>query len=109
VDAREERLARNEVLFREVNEQIRMAAEGHGVDAHLYDFFCECSNTDCDFRLSLTLADYEQVRRHSDRFFVAHGHWLPEIEQVVERRDDYDVVAKEGHAARLADALDPRS
>jgi hypothetical protein len=108
VDAREERLARNEVLFREVNEQILVAAQGHGVDEHVYDFFCECSNRDCDSRLSLGLAAYEQVRSHSNRFFVAAGHWLPEIEEIVEHRGAYDVVAKHGEAARLADALDPR-
>lgn len=109
MDAREERLARNEVLFREVNEQIRVAARGHGVDEHVYEFFCECSNVDCDYKLSLTLAAYERVRANADRFFVAPGHWLPEIEHPVERCDGYDVVAKEGEAARLAERLDPRS
>ena len=108
MDAREERLARNEALFREVNEQIRVAATRHGVDAHVYEFFCECSNTDCNFRLSLTLAAYEAVRAHPSRFFVAPGHWLPEIEHVVERRDGHDVVDKEGDAARLTAELDPR-
>ena len=96
------------MLFREVNEQILVAAKGHGVDEHVYEFYCECSNADCDFKLSLTLAAYEQVRSHSDRFFVAPGHWLPEIEHIVERHGGYDIVAKEGDAARLADQLDPR-
>jgi hypothetical protein len=109
VDAREERLARNETLFREVNEQIRVAAVRHGADEHVYEFFCECSNLDCDFKLSLTVSQYESVRSHSDWFFVAPGHLLPEIEHLVERRDGHDIVAKEGDAARLADELDPRS
>jgi hypothetical protein len=108
MDAREERLARNEVLFREVNEQILVAAAGHGVDEHLYEFFCECSNLDCDLKLSLTVSQYEEIRSHSDRFFVAPGHLLPEIEHIVSRHDGFDVVTKEGEAARLADELDPR-
>lgn len=108
MDAREERLARNEVLFREVNEQIRVAAAGHGVDEHVYEFFCECSNLDCDVKLSLTISAYEDVRAHAEWFFVAPGHWLPEVERVVARRASHDVVAKEGEAGRLAGELDPR-
>ncbi len=96
------------MLFREVNEQVLEVAAGHGRDGHRYEFFCECSNRDCTLKLSLTAEAYEAVRAHSDRFAVAPGHGMPEIENVVERHDGYDIVAKQGVAGRLADEHDPR-
>jgi hypothetical protein len=109
MDAREERLARNEILFRGVNERIEEQAVGQGPDAHVFEFLCECSNLDCSLRLRLTLSAYENVRRDPTSFVVAPGHELPEIEQVLIRAADYQVVQKEGGAARLAAAQDPRS
>jgi hypothetical protein len=109
VDAREERLVLNETLFREVNERIEDAALTHGSDEHVYEFFCECSNIDCDLRLSLTLAVYENARSDPAEFLVAPGHELPEIEEVVSRGRGYQVVRKEGAAAALAEERDPRS
>jgi len=109
MDAREERLARNEALFREVNERVRAIAALHGDDGHQYEFFCECSNRDCDLKLSLSVAAYEGVRDHSEWFFVAPGHSLPEVDAVIESRDGYDIVAKDGDAALLSEELDPRS
>jgi hypothetical protein len=111
VDAREERLANNEVLFRDLNERIASVAGPQGIlgDAHVYEFLCECSNIGCDLRLGLTLAAYEDVRKDPTRFIVAPGHELPEIEVVLARTDDYQVVVKQGEAAELAADKDPRS
>jgi hypothetical protein len=108
MDAREERLARNEVLFRDVNERIEQVAAPQGSDPHVFEFFCECSNLDCSLRLPMTLADYEQIRLDPTTFVVALGHELPEIEAVIRRLDDYQVVRKHGEAARLAASRDPR-
>jgi hypothetical protein len=109
VDAREERLARNEVLFRDVNERIEKLAAPQGTDADTFEFLCECANLDCSLRLPLTLAAYEAVRADSALFVVAPGHELPEIEEVLRRTDAYQVVRKEGEAALLAAQRDPRS
>lgn len=109
MDAREERLARNEALFREVNERVRAVAAQHGGEPHLYQFFCECSNVDCTFQLEATLGEYEAVRARPNRFLVAPDHWLPEVETVAERTDRWWVVEKHGDAAELAEELDPRS
>ena len=62
MDARERRLARNEALFREVNERIEDLAQTHADEDHIYEFLCECSNAHCDLRLSLPLSTYEQAR-----------------------------------------------
>jgi hypothetical protein len=110
VDAREQRLARNEVLFREVNERIEQIANPRGpLDPHVFEFLCECSNLDCTLRLPLTLADYEEIRSHPTWFVVAPGHELPEIEELVARRTEYQVVTKQGDAAAVVAAQDPRS
>jgi hypothetical protein len=108
VDSREQRLARNENLFREINERVREIAAVHGADLHLYEFYCECSNTDCTLRVELHLRDYERVRERGDRFLIAPGHNLPDIEEIVERNDGWWVIQKEGPAGELAEELDPR-
>jgi hypothetical protein len=111
MDAREERLANNEVLFRDINERIATVAEPQSVpgDNHVYQFFCECSNIGCDLRLPLTLAAYEAVRNDPTQFVVALGHELPEIEVVISRVDRYQLVRKQGDAADLAAEKDPRN
>lgn len=109
MDAREERLARNEALFREVNERIEQHALRDGTDVHEYEFFCECSNIDCVLRLSMPLRVYEDVRSDPTHFVVAPGHELPEIEVVIRRTLGYQIVKKDGDAGRLVIARDPRS
>lgn len=109
MDQREKRLAKNETLFRSVNEEIELAATAGGRDAHVFEFVCECSNPDCTLLLPLTVSEYEQVREQPTHFLVAPGHELPEIESVVARKGAYQVVAKHGDAATLAIEDDPRS
>ena len=109
MDERERRLAENEALFRAVNERIEERAVALGDDGHVYEFFCECSNPECTFRIRATLVEYERVRADPARFVVKPGHDLPEVERVVVRDDAYWVVEKEDEAAEHAARLDPRS
>lgn len=107
VDERKRRLVENENLFREVNERIeKLAATLHGPGP--FGFLCECSNRDCERRVTLTLADYEAVRAQGDRFLVAPGHVLPDIERVVESHEEYEVVDKDDDVEAIARARDPR-
>ena len=108
MDAREKRLAQNEALFRSVNERIEEAATSMGSDDHVFEFFCECSNPDCNLRLPLSVPEYERVRADPRAFLVAPGHELPEIESVVARTSAYQVVIKHGEAARYVVERDPR-
>lgn len=108
MDLREQRLAENELIFREVNERVRAIATAHGADEHVYEFYCECSNADCTFQVKATLAEYEAVRAYPARFLIAPAHALPEIEVVVDRSDEWWVVEKVGEAAELAEEVDPR-
>jgi hypothetical protein len=110
MDERETRLAKNEVIFRSVNERIEQAATSMGDDdGHVFEFFCECSNADCNLMLPLTIADYEGVRKNPAMFLVAPGHELPEIETVVLQKGSYQVVSKEGDAAEFVAERDPRA
>ena len=109
MDAREERLARNETLFRSVNENIEEAATSGQADDHVFEFFCECSNIDCNLLLPMTVSEYERVRADPRQFVIAMGHELPEIERVVAQGSAYQVVVKEGEAAEFVTEHDPRS
>ena len=108
VDGRtEERLARNEALFREMNEAINGLAER--LDSGMEQgFVCECSDTSCAEHISLTLGEYEAVRADPSRFVLAPGHVIPELETVVAHDADHVVVEKTGRARRVAAATHPR-
>ena len=107
--SREQRLARNEAFFREVNESIRVAAGSHSSDGHVYAFLCECADTGCSERVSLSLAEYELVRADGKRFVIAPGHLVPAIETVVAHSGDHTVIEKLGRAGETAVELDPRA
>jgi hypothetical protein len=110
VDPREERLAKNEIIFRDVNERIKDAAVAAAIrDDRSLGFLCECSNVDCTLRLRVTIEEYERARSDPSQFIVALGHELPEIENVIFVGDGYQIVRKEGAAAVLAEKRDPRS
>ena len=106
-EAREERLARNEVLFRSVNEAIEQQALEFGA-LDEYEFICECARSGCFERVGLSLKEYERVRSEGTRFFVVPGHENVAIEVVVETTPKYVVVEKDGHAGAVAEHADPR-
>src|SRR6266511_3644935 len=105
---REARAARNEALFREVNEQIeRLGKEaGFGPDGHL-DFTCECLVDSCTTTISMTVDEYEVVRRYGTHFFLVPGHETLDVERIVERSNDYVIIEKFGEAGAVAIKLDP--
>ena len=105
-DRQQGQLARNEDLFRRLNENIEDVATKHGRDSHKYEFLCECSDASCSERVHVTLAEYRQVRRDSARFIVAKGHVVKEIERVVKSANDHVVIEKQGHAGSVAIELD---
>jgi hypothetical protein len=107
---RDRRAARNEALFREVNEQIEHLGRtaGFKADGQL-EFACECPIEACARTISMTIGQYEGVRRDATHFFVLPGHESPDVERVVERTGSYLIVEKFGVAADTALKLDPRA
>ena len=103
------RAARNQSLYREVNERIQDLNERF--DAALSagaTWICECADTECNEPMELTLGEYEELREYPSRFAVVPGHVLEGVEQIVETHDGYVIVEKVGPAARVAAELDPR-
>jgi hypothetical protein len=103
----EERLAKNEAFFRQVNERISEVTDGPAADR--FQFLCECSDPACTERIELTRVEYEAVRADPQGFVVARGHVSPEVERVVEREERHVIVRKQGLAGRIAVRLDPRT
>ena len=106
-EAREERLANNEIVFRTVNESIQELSVSLGGPDN-YEFICECTARDCIDRVMLTRVQYEYIRAEGTRFFVVPGHENVAVEKVVETMPTYLVVEKDGHAGIVADFADPR-
>jgi hypothetical protein len=91
-----ERQARNEALFREVNERIaQLGSRGEAWTPDGTDFLCECGEEGgCGLRVRVPLDVYDRVRAQDDRFVVRPGHETPEIEHAVEWTDAYVIVDK---------------
>lgn len=65
---------------------------------------CECCDGKCAEQIGMTPQAYEELRAVPAHFPVVPGHEAPEVEEVVARRDGYDVVKKdEGIARRIAE------
>jgi len=101
-----ERLARNQALFREVNERLLELSEGFQ-DGSKQQFVCECSNEDCTLTVTMNHDEYESVRAHSTFFVVSTGHEILEVEKVIDRQDGWTIVQKVT-ASDYAIETDPR-
>ena len=77
-----ESAARNEEVFRRVNEGIEEGAERHHVSTPL-PFHCECCDASCMETVPVAPAEYERVLSERYRFIVIPGHEEPSVERVV--------------------------
>lgn len=108
VTERDERLSRNEVLFRRVNERIAEIQSGQGI-AGYFDFLCECGDKTCIGQVTLTVIEYEGIRSDPAQFVILPGHEIAEIERIVREGARFSVVRKQEEAAAIAEQHDPRS
>jgi hypothetical protein len=109
VDARNERAARNEAMFRTVNRELEQATrEAGGGPADELEVLCECGDEGCSAMLTLTLNEYEEIHQQPDRFVLTPGHDNPEIERVVAQRERYIVVDKVGEAEEIVEHEEKR-
>ena len=102
-----ERAARNEEIFREVNERIAEGAEQHGVTGTL-PFHCECGRASCVATIEIPVGSYAVIVRERYRFVVLPGHEEPSIERIVETTSDYLIVEKVGEAREQIDRDHPQ-
>ena len=106
---REERVAKNSAMFREVNERILEGAEDAGFAGPTL-FICECGDIDCGETIEVSIAEYEHARESPTRFIVAPGHYSREFEHVVAENEHYALVEMSGAAAvATAELFDPRT
>jgi len=103
-----ERAARNEEVFRSVNEQIEQGAEKHAV-VGLVRFHCECDRESCFDRLELHAPRYREILQQPYMFVVAPGHDDPRVERLIERHESYSVVEKIGEAREALDRQHPQT
>jgi hypothetical protein len=102
--ASKDRFARNEAIFREVNERVADVTDS---EARMTNFLCECGNLDCIEEISLTDKEYVKLRSNPATFAVVPGHVLEDVETVIEETDRFQVVEKHPREAAIAEATDP--
>jgi hypothetical protein len=107
-EQRQDRIARNETSYRQVNEAIEAGRADRGDDPPR-PYMCECGLLECNELVELTVAEYEAVRSHPARFFMKDGHEILDVEQVVERHERYIVAQKVERGDAIARETDPRS
>jgi hypothetical protein len=108
VAERGRRVGENEALFREVNERIEELEEEFG-SHRTFEIVCECADVSCAEHITVTRDEYTEVRSEPTMFFVIAGHEDLQVEDVVDRRDGFNVVRKrEGEPADVARATAPR-
>jgi hypothetical protein len=104
---REVRAARNQSLFRAVNEKLRELNQGFSDVTETYVIACECADTTCVETLHIVMAEYVEVREHSNRFVVLAGHVFRDVERVVARNDGYAIVENNASVSEITEATDP--
>jgi hypothetical protein len=107
VGFREERVARNEVAARKINEAIE---EGDTRPANSFiHVLCECGLQDCERVMAITRPAYERVRSDPRQFVIVPSHLIAEVEDVVQDGHGFLIVAKRGGTPEdIAVRTDPR-
>ncbi len=108
-EPRQVQAARNQSLFRAVNERLKLVDPPFAEDAGTYVVACECADLDCIETLEIGREKYAEVRTDARHFVVLEGHVYPEVERVVEECGGYVVVEKVGLAAAVAVSAEPGS
>ncbi|MES1248416.1 MAG: hypothetical protein ABUS54_12175 [Actinomycetota bacterium] len=96
---REIRAARNQALFRAVNEKMLELNETFGEIVGTFSVACECARVDCLELLEIPPDAYRAIRESPRTFAVAPGHAQDGIERVVSSHEGYTVVEVLGRGA----------
>ena len=101
--SRQDRIVKNEALFREVNERIEEINEPA---APTFGVVCECGDADCREMFEVTPDEYRAIRAEPTHFLVLPGHEILDVESVIETTTRFNVVEKhvgEQEIARMTD------
>jgi hypothetical protein len=96
-DGTQERIAKNNLTFREANERISARAAEYDAPLERIPFLCECPREDCTEIVRLTRDEYQRVRDDPTHFLAADGHERAEepLGSVVSREQGYVIVRKD--------------
>jgi hypothetical protein len=102
-----ERAARNEEVFRDVNERIEEGGSLHRVTTPM-PFHCECDRPSCFETIEMHPRHYRAIADERYRFVITPGHDDSRVEKIVEVTDEYVVVEKIGEARKALDRDHPQ-
>jgi hypothetical protein len=91
-----------------VNEHAERLGADWRAEGEPTSFVCECADAGCTETIAVPPEIYEDVRSHPRRFLIRVGHEHGELETIVARTDEYEIVEKTGDAGRIAEQTDPR-
>jgi hypothetical protein len=106
---REVRAARNQAMFRAVNDNIQALNEAFAAITDTFAIACECADTNCIETIDIRSDEYAKVRAEPRHFVVLRGHVLPDVEDVIRESDGYVVVEKTDTAGDVAERLEPEA
>ena len=104
---RKHQIARNEALFREVNERVDEVSGGRSTE--MTEFLCECGHADCTQAIALRDAEYEHVRSDPLLFAIVPGHEIADVEDLLDSNERFSIVRKHADEGVIARRTDPRS
>lgn len=94
--SRRKRLIENEVIFRSVNKDVQNFIEDspkHSENDRAL-FYCECSKPNCLRKIKLSAKKYAELHKDKKHFMVLVGHEYPEVERVIDKTKNYQIVEK---------------
>jgi hypothetical protein len=104
-EEREVRAARNQALFRALNEKLQTLNEAFADATGTFTIACECADTTCIEMIEVDPDEYRAVRAEPRHFAVLPGHVYPDVEVVVRESERYVVVEKTATAGEVAEVL----
>ena len=101
-----ERIAQNDAIFREANEDIAEAASRNSYGGAV-PFICDCAEPTCRELVRLSLDEYQAIRNDPRAFVNAKGHQVAARgwAEVIAETDGHVVVRKIGEAGEIAEDL----
>lgn len=103
-EEREVRAARNQALFRALNERLDELNNASASVTSTFTIACECADMDCAEMIEIDPRDFLEMRREPRQFAVLPVHVLPDVEVVMRDCERYVVVKKIGAAGEVAEA-----
>ena len=99
MEERVARVAANEAVFRELNEQL----DDLRPTDDTFSIVCECGDLRCAAPITISHDAYARLREDATTFAIKPGHAKPDVEDVIASYDVFEVVRKKpGLPAKLA-------